>query len=198
MRVGLDFDGVISDTIPSMIEFARVTHGLHLSPLDCVAPDGPAGLGSEVWLRLITDTHATPYALSMPPMFGTADGLARLSDRHEVVVVTARRGGALENTRIWLDHHGLAGHVADIVSSAGKTKADIAHELGLALLVDDVIENLHGLCGPVVPVLWDAIYNRDALVDTWIRRVSGWSDVTDLVRTLAAIPADAASDSRLD
>lgn len=98
MRVGLDFDGVISDTIPPMIEFARMTHGIELSPFDCVAPSGPAGLEMDAWLQFIADTHATPYALSIPAVDGAVAARRWLSVSHELVVVTAFRGNAFENT----------------------------------------------------------------------------------------------------
>lgn len=182
MRLGLDFDGVISDTIPQMIAFARTEHDLELSPFDCVAPGGPAGLTPDVWLQLIADTHNTPYALSMPPTFGAVPALRDLSVRHEVVIVTARRGEALANSEAWLEQAGLGACVRSIVSSAGRTKADVADELGLAALVDDVLENLRDLHGEAHPILWDAVYNRDVPTDSRVRRVHGWADLAALLR----------------
>lgn len=182
MRLGLDFDGVISDTIPRVIEYARAMHGLELSAFDVVAPGGPAGLVFDTWLQLITDTHGTPYALTMPPTDGALPALKHLFESNHIVVVTARRGQALDYASAWLAQTGLAGYVNDIVSSAGTTKAEIAHGLGLAVLVDDVVENLRGLRGETVPVLWDAVYNQSAHAAK-IRRVRGWTGLVTLLQT---------------
>lgn len=68
-----------------------------------------------------------------------------------------------------------------MVSSAGKTKADVTHERGLALLVDDVIENVRDVRGTVVPVLWDAVYNRETMLGAPIRRVCGWAELAAMI-----------------
>ncbi len=162
LRLGIDFDGVISDTIAAMIDYASAVHGIDLAPHECLVPAGPARLGVEAYQALIADAHGTEYALGMPAIPGALEAIADHGARRDAVIVTARGGSAFDHTSTWLARAGLRDVLQDVVSSRGVTKAEVATRLGLDVLLDDVPANPQDLPRSVVPASWSAVYN-DAL-----------------------------------
>lgn len=188
LRLGIDFDGVVSDTIAAMIAYAAEHDGVTLSPRECLPPDGPARLGAERYQGLIAETHGTPYALEMPPIAGAVEALAALAARHDVVIVTARGGSAFVHAGTWLERAGVRGVLHDVVSAHGTTKPAVARRLRLDVVLDDWAANLAGMPPGVVPVLWTAAHNAGDPVPPPARRVDGWDAFALLVDRLAAAP----------
>lgn len=177
MRVGLDFDGVICDTIAAMIAYASATRGLTLAPLDCIGPAGPAGLDAEQFVRLVEDTHRTEYALRMLPVAGAIEALQQIARDHDLLIVTARREAAFENAKRWAAQFGLTPVIREFVSTAGTTTASAAATLALDVLVDDLPQHLDRLPPRVTPVLWHASYNAEVVVVPPMVRVERWQEL---------------------
>ncbi len=182
MRVGLDFDGVIADTIPAMRAYARDRHGLELAPSECVMPAGPERLGLDAYRQLVADTHETEYRLTFPLTLGATDGLRALARRHDLFVVTARHSGSLENAVRWLELNGLADCFSDVRSSVGPAKSELVATLELDCFVDDMPMTFQTWSANAAPLLWDADYNRNLKVEQRVRRVTGWAELIKLLR----------------
>jgi len=178
VRVGLDFDGVIADTIPSMIVYARERLGLELLPQECVAPGGPIRLGTEAYRELVRVTHTTPFALTFSPTEGTRKWLPRLAADHDLVIVTARESEALANAELWLKAFGLASCIAEVHSSFGPTKSALAIDLRLDCFVDDLATTFESWPAQVSSLLWDASYNRLGHLPDRVERIDGWSGLS--------------------
>ncbi len=174
MRVGLDFDGVIADTIPAMIAYARAHLGIELRPSDCIVPGGIERLGLERYRQLVAATHETDYSLTFEPTAGALDALPSLAGRHQMFIVTARQGDAFANAEHWLDSRGLRACFAAVRSSAGPAKATLVDELGLDCFVDDVPRTFRNWSAKAWPILWHAEHNREYLAKSPVSRVAGW------------------------
>ena len=100
--------------------------------------------------------------------------LGQLAERADLCVVTSRPIEVVDVTANWLFWHGLLPYFKKGVFTTSK-KREVCEELGATALLDDAPHNIEQLQGsPVVPVLWDAIYNQD--VKAW--RVHNWADAT--------------------
>lgn len=184
MRIGIDFDGVICNTVPAMIAYAARAHGLALTPIDCIVANGPAGLSSDEHLQLIINTHHTEFQFEMQPVVDAVDTLRRLAEGHEILVVTARRDEGIENARRWSDRYGLTSHIGQFVSSGGTTKAALCDSLQLDVLIDDFEQNLDGLPTSTRPILWHAEYNADVTIAPPMVRVRGWLELLEHLEAL--------------
>ncbi|MSQ31490.1 MAG: hypothetical protein EXR64_05665 [Dehalococcoidia bacterium] len=182
MRIGIDFDGVLAHTMPAMVAYAAEHIGIALSEAECMRPGGPIRLGEAGYVALVRDTHETPYALTFASTEVTFEALQRLSEAHEVFVVTNRAGAALARAEEWLTARSMRAMLSDLVSaSTGAGKADAARRLGLDVLLDDWPENLVGLDAATQPVLWSASYNLDASLPAGVRRVHGWAAFAEAI-----------------
>lgn len=181
MRVGLDFDGVIADTIPSMISYARNHLGVNLRPEDCVVPGGPQRLGTEGYRELVRVTHETPFSLTFQPTRGAVEWLPRIAAEHELVLVTARHQEAFTNAERWLDAHGFASCFAARHSSGTAAKSVVVELLSLDCYVDDLIPTFIDWPLAVTSLLWDAPYNRSRAVGPRVQRIAGWNELKDWI-----------------
>lgn len=184
MRIGIDFDGVVCDTIAAMISYAASRHGLTLSLLDCIAADGPAGLSVEHYVQLIEDTHRTDYAMEMQPIAGAIEALTGLAATHDLFIITARREAAFENARRWSEQYGLTAHIEEFVSASGTSKAALSESLRLHALIDDFPRNLEGFPATTLPILWHAEYNADVAITPPMVRVRGWLELQEHLEAL--------------
>lgn len=182
MRVGIDFDGVLCDTMTAMIAYGA-GHGLRLTPRDCIGAGGPAGLTAAQFVRLVEDTHRTAYALEMAPIDGAIEAMHDIGRDHDLFIVTARRDAAYENAQRWVAQFGLTPLIREFVSTAGTTKAAICQTHSLDVLIDDFPQHLDGLPTAVLPILWHAEYNAEAAIVPPMERVTHWAALTARLRS---------------
>jgi 5'(3')-deoxyribonucleotidase len=178
VRVGLDFDGVIADTIPAMILYARQHVGLELEPRDCVMPGGVARLGLAVYRHLVEVTHATSYALTFGPTAGALEAIPELARHHDLFVVTARSKESFANAEQWLDQRGLSACFVSVYSSGGPAKSEVVEALGLDCFVDDAPRTFEGWRSTARPVLWHTDYNESHHVTPPMIRVRDWTELS--------------------
>lgn len=188
MRLGLDFDGVIADTIPAMIAYARLRLGIELTPTECIVPEGIERLGVVPYRALVAATHDTTYSLTFEPTAGATEGLRSLAKRHELFIVTAREGAAFANAERWIEAHGLRTCFAAVRSSAGPRKSQMVDDLRLECFVDDVPRTFRNWSARAWPLLWTAEHNRDHPVEAPTVRVAGWEELAELLAPMSSAP----------
>jgi hypothetical protein len=189
MRIGLDFDGVISDCGDLKCKAAKRLFGVDIPPerfkKELVVGEGILTYDQYRHLQqVIYGTHE--YGELMEPVPGVLEGIARLrGDGHEVRVITSRDGETLEVARAWADRRGLAIDFTGV--GHGASKADAA--AGLDFYVDDDIDKLEPLVG-VVPhrALFSWGYNSHVDAEGVAVRVASWQELTDMVTSL--VPAN--------
>lgn len=139
MRFGVDIDGTVADFAgPANRWLARFLQQ-PLQPIDrwdwyMSYDDGQWGW-DELWRdvygsHFMRDLDAEPYA---------TDGVNTLLDMgHEVVMVTARPERLTDDTRHWLDHHGMA-------SVPLHMGVDFKHEVECDVYFDDAQHHVDNL-----------------------------------------------------
>lgn len=189
MKIGLDFDGVISDSGKLKSRCARILFGVEI----------PGGLfKKEIVLanRWLTSaqydevTRAVYYSKEfgslIEPVEGALSYVPRLfRDGHELLVITSRLEIDLEIAREWARRRNLALRFAGVGLGAGKAKA----ATGLDVYVDDDLHKLEPLVG-VVPhlFLFSWGYNRHLDAAQVAVRVSSWEDLYRRIAAIAKIP----------
>src|SRR5690606_3470584 len=103
-------------------------------------------------------------------------GLARLAQRHELWLVTAREPASLALAETWLARTGLRPHFSGLESAHAVSKAEVAGALGLAALVDDHAPHLLELPASVRGILMTHAHNADYLHAPPMVRAAGWHD----------------------
>lgn len=174
MRIGLDLDGVLVDSIPTWIAVlnreAGRSYQLGQLPATHATPE----------LAAICDRREVEMLILPGPVPGAAAALAELrAAGHELVVITARGERVRRLTEAWLDYHGMA--VDRLHFLEGGSKGDTALAEGIDFLVEDTPHQALAVAEAGIPVLlYSEPYNRH-LGHALIRHCQGWSEVLSAI-----------------
>lgn len=185
MKIGLDFDGVISDCGKLKSDGAKKLYGVDIPPAkfkkEIVV--GEKHLTAEQYRELQQIIYGTrEIGFLMELVDGALHYLPRLViDGHTVLIVTSRGEVGLGIAKEWSARQGLQLNFVGV--GYGNSKADAA--AGLDLYVDDDLDKLEPLVG-VVPhrFLFSWGYNAHVDVGTTAKRVASWEELYSTIQVL--------------
>jgi uncharacterized HAD superfamily protein len=181
IKIGLDFDGVITDC-------GRLKE---LGALELFGVNIPAAqFKKEIVIEggmLTTDQYRSlqetiysnsEWGLKMDAVPGMKEWIIENKNNFEISIVTSRRGQAVAVAKEWLIINGLDLPIAGV--GYGKTKKEATS--GFAVFVDDDTDKLQELIGSVPNLfLYSWPYNEHNILPKEIKRVNGWSDLSEKV-----------------
>ena len=153
MKIGLDFDGVISNCAKLKSEYAKRLYGVHIPgsqfKKDFVIANG--WLTEEQYQEITKAVYYTrEVGTLMEPVGGALSCVSKLvKEGHAVLVITSRRDTELEIAKEWATRQGLALEFVGVGTRNNKAHA----ATGLDVYVDDDLPKLEPLVG-VVPNLF--------------------------------------------
>ncbi len=188
MRIGIDFDGVITDHGKIKALHAKRLFGIDVSP-DLFKREIIVGER-----RLLTDEQYSTLqevvfwhpeiGMTMEAVPGALEHIARIhADGHFQAIVTSRMERSRDIARDWfgmrmecnLDFYGVGPKAS---------KLHVARQLCLDVMIEDDTDKLEPLIG-TVPYLFllEQPYNRGNLVDG-IKRVASWEEIYDRLQNI--------------
>ncbi len=183
MKIGLDFDGVISNCGKLKSDGARKLYGVEISPDDFKKElvVGKGILTSEQYRNLQRQIYDNrEIGLSMVPVDGVLEFVPRLQmEGYDLTVVTSRR--ELEIPNEWSKLHGL--HL-NMVGVGEGSKAGACS--GLDVYIDDDLDKLELLVG-IVPnrYLFSWGYNRHIdIPENVAKRIESWKQFYEEIVSL--------------
>lgn len=182
VRVGLDLDGVIVDSIGTWLRLLREGGGFP------VAPDAYPEPYANPEMAAFCDLHEVEMLIAPRPVPGAVEAVTSLKAAgHDLVVITARGPRVRRLTEAWLDYYGLP--VDDLHFLAGGNKGEAARRAGVSIFVEDAPSNAIALAAARIPVLLFATpYNR-RVRHPLVRSCDGWPSVLEAIANHRAHPA---------
>lgn len=176
MRIGLDLDGVIVNSIPRWIAMLNAGMGTQYGPDDLPDTYGTPAMAA------FCDQHLVELLIAPAPVPEAPAAVSALkAEGHELVVITARTPLLRDLTTAWLDFYGAP--VERLHFLEGASKAPTAVTEGIDLMVEDTPHHAIALAKAGVPVLlFAAPYNRD-VSHPLIHRCTGWGEVLHQIRS---------------
>jgi hypothetical protein len=170
--IAVDYDGVIADTNSAKAHWLRQHLGIDVDPGDCSHTDLVPDVLDEAQYRSPDDyVYSESVSADVPPVRGAVEALRRLSERWQIVVLSARSAERLKWAGRWLQRRGLTEAIEDVRTSDGQSKEDALNELEALVLVDDDRRHLTGLSpdGPVGILFGSRPHPGEGLVqvDSW-------------------------------
>jgi len=186
MKIGLDFDGVISDCGQLKSDGARVLYGVNI-PSKRFKKELVVGTGI-LTLEQYRDLQRQIYGnrdigLTMLPVDGVLEFIPKLQqDDYELMVVTSRGKSESEIAREWMRLKGLDLHLVGI--DGGVSKAEACK--GLDVYIDDDLDKLEPLVNSVPNrYLFSWGYNQHIEVPNHIaKRIESWNNFYQELRRL--------------
>ena len=188
MKIGLDFDGVISDCGKLKSDGAKKLYGVDIpsAKFKKEIVVGEKHLTMEQYHELQKIIYGTrEIGFLMEPVDGVLHFLPRLvADGHIVLVVTSRGEIELGIAKEWSIQKGL--QLDFIGVGHGKSKANAAN--GLDFYVDDDLDKLEPLVG-IVPHLFLFSWGYNAHVDVGAiaKRVASWEELYRTIQLLGGV-----------
>lgn len=188
MRIGIDFDDTLCDFGGMLYSEALRRWEVDLAALKETGARPEDRLGED-WSRLILELLETDLGLQMPVKPGALEVTARLAERHELVLLTARHDHETAFARQWIQAHGLP--IQDFHFTSRGPKHQVARTLGLRVHLDDTARVFdtfldHPTTGAL---LLGSVFDRGDQPGAHVRSVEHWHAFEDLVRTLDDLEA---------
>jgi len=189
MKIGLDFDGVISDAGKLKSDGAKRLYGVDIPPekFKTEIVVGQGLLTSEQYKALQKQVYGTrEIGLLMQEVDGAVDYTQRLiSEGNDLRIVTSRGTLESEIAKKWMQKRGLNLPLINVGESV--SKADACR--GMDVYVDDDLDKLEPLVG-VVPqrFLFSWGYNQHIEVPLSIaKRVDSWKSLYREIQNLSKL-----------
>jgi len=187
--IAVDIDEVLTPHFDELIKWYNRKYGTKLT-LAHNHPSDPKPWGTDKFEEAVKRVHGfyeTPEFLDSPPYEEAITALRKLSNRFEIVVITARDSIIERVTRDWLDKHFKdlvrEAHFTARFSLEGKnrTKALVCLEIGAGYLIDDAPDNALEAAAQGVNVLLFGDYPWNDLKEMpeGITKVKDWQEVLE-------------------
>lgn len=183
-RIGLDFDGVITNCGKLKALSAKKLFGIDI-PEGSFKKEIVIGGGllnpeqyKQVQLYAYGNTEMGRHMEELPD---ATNSIRSLQKEHEVVIITARTKEFAEIAQQWLRSHNLSLEMREV--SYEKTKKEDATDVDI--FVDDDIQNLTDLIGHVPHLfLFDWPYNKTETLPPEIERVADWNTLVQKINRI--------------
>ena len=179
MRIGVDIDGVIFYFIKSFIPVVREEYGLELEEDDFFTHDlfQVLGVPKEKANELIGKAiMRDPILIS-----GARESLSHLSEKHEIIILTARYPDLFDMTKRQLAEKGIRYDQIFCLSEGEKHQSNI----DLDVVVEDNFEDAIGWVGKARLVLvFDHPWNQSLNTSDLFKRVCSWDEVVKAIEEI--------------
>jgi uncharacterized HAD superfamily protein len=147
MRIGIDFDEVIADSLEALVTIHNNRHGTAFKKEDVTSYSLRESYGGkkEEWDATFAAFLSTDHLSQLNPMADVISAMDTLKKHgHELYIVTARTDHGLAAAELWLKTHlpktfnGIH-HTEPLATNpeVKKKKAEICKENGIELMIDD-------------------------------------------------------------
>jgi uncharacterized HAD superfamily protein len=177
LRIGIDFDGTLADSIGAAAQFLEEFDGIVLEAHERRWPPGRLRLGAERFNSMIEDDRFFERLDFVP---GAEAAVRALLGRADVFLVTARTEAQTEPVRRWLETRDLS--LSGFASTSYEQKTEACRALALDVHFDDMIAHTQDLSretGTVLALLaapWnDLVPTEGVLPDGEPRIHEDWS-----------------------
>lgn len=194
MRIGVDIDGVVSDSYPFWLTELNQHFGKSITSID----NYDIHLVFNVPREAMNDFFVgrTEYLfLNTKPVPGAKEGIeALLREGHEVIYITARTLEERDVTLRWLRTFEIPHKEEHVLFTGLKSKLGLVKLWEIEAFVEDYLGNAKMIANSGVPVfLLNADYNKGKLpVD--IVRCHSWEEIVNGIRRISDKPKEFVSD----
>ncbi len=193
MRIGIDVDDVLAESLPGYLEAFRRRFGHEVRVEEAaweIFRRYPEISATQMW-GFFSELEASDFLGTRPVYPEAAEAVRSLAaNGHRLYVVTGRLTQHREHTRRLLQRAGLLELFEELVHRDGEATADykprMVRELKLDLLIEDELHVALAAAEVPIPVLlFDRPWNR-AELPPGITRVADWDHVLRVVAAQAA------------
>ncbi len=184
LRIGIDVDDVVAESLPGYLEAFRnyFGHSVRLEDAAWEVFRSYPQISDAELAGFFGSLEASNFLRSRPVYPEAARAIARLAAAgHQLVVVSGRLAEHLDHTKFLLRGAGILEHFEELVhrseERATEYKPRVVRERHLDVLIEDELHVAQAVAAIPIPVLlFDRPWNQGA-VPAGIFRVVEWNDI---------------------
>ena len=192
MKIGIDLDDVLADSLPHYVQALNRRFGLAIDLVEAEwrifdrFPQIPRREAHSFFSELIEDG----FFSSRPLLPGAREAVESLAEEgHRLFIVTGRATRDAATTNEWLEQVGLLRHFSAVVHNGiepvSRYKSGAAFILQLDLFIEDELEVATAVAKKAIPVLlFDRPWNQGPLPKN-MQRVRSWPEVLSRIDVLS-------------
>ena len=191
MKIGIDLDEVLFDTIAAMIIFHNKIYKTNLRKEDFRSyhfKDVWGGTQTEA-VEKVSKFYPTNYFKNLQPILGAIEGIKKLVKLGELHIVTSRPekltlSQTMKSLNVHFSHQFTSVHFTNYYTEYGelKAKADVCLEQGITILVDDSLNYAQECAEKGIKVLLlDKPYNQSSNLPKNVTRVFSWKEIVQII-----------------
>jgi len=179
VRIGVDIDGVVSDSYPAWLQELNQHFGKNITVIDDYAMHLVFDVTWEDMNNFFAGNVERLFMMA-EPVSGALEGIQTLlKEGHEVIYITARTLEEKDVTVRWLTMHGIPHEHERVLFTGFKSKVDLVKQWGIEAFIEDYQVNATMIAESGVPVfLLDTSYNQVDLSDG-ITRCQSWNEILE-------------------
>ncbi|MEX2373860.1 MAG: hypothetical protein WD800_08675 [Dehalococcoidia bacterium] len=185
MRIGIDFDDTLADWGAMMRTEAQRRWQVDLDALRAAGKHPGDHLGQQ-WTDLIVELLETDLGVQIPIKPGADEVVRRLSERHDLVILTARHDHEMPFARQWVQTNAIP--IERFVATCRAPKDVFARDLDLRVHIDDTAAVFDSFVDhpTACSLLLGSVFDRGggAALAAHVRSVEHWHAFEDLVLAL--------------
>lgn len=191
MRIGIDFDDVVANSLDVLMRLHNERYGTALTRADFHSFNL-----WEVWggtreeaIKKIDEFFNEDQLKEISPIAGSIEAINTLKQEgHDLYVITGRAERDVAQTERWLKHH-FAGvfkgvHYAhfNTLDKSPRRKLDICKELKIELMIDDHLPTaIECAENGIKAFLFNQPNNAHAVLPPGITRVHSWNEIIEKI-----------------
>lgn len=184
MRIGVDIDGVVSDSYPFWLTELNLHFGKNIEVID----DYEMHLAFDVTRDAMNDffvSNAEHLLITPKPITGAKEGIETLLRQgHEVIYITARTSEERDVTVRWLTMCGIPYEHEHVLFAGFSSKLELVKLWKIEAFIEDYQVNAKLIAESGVPVfLLNASYNQQEL-STGITRCQSWDEILEGIQAM--------------
>lgn len=170
MRIGIDMDGVMINTIDFIASELTKHFGYQITTDEIAHRLGEVEGASEYF------RSKGEYLLcSLQPIEGAVEVINCLNEEHDVYIISARFKTFYASTLQWLKKHGI--NVKEVIFTEGKGKSDFCRKYKIDFFIEDSVDNaLEIAAAGIKVILLTTEYNR-SLKSEGIVHLNDWQEI---------------------
>jgi uncharacterized HAD superfamily protein len=188
MRIGIDIDGTLADFQENLLLHHNQKNGTSFQKKDITMYDMTTLFGwkKEEATKKFNEFYQTPLFQDLPIIDGAKEAIEKLSQKHELVIVTARPPELEEMTEKWLDENFGELFSEYIITTTyqkrGKhiPKAKICMDKKISCMIEDSLHFSFECAALGIRVfLLDRPWNQYPALPTHVERLYSWNEVVE-------------------
>jgi len=182
MRIGVDIDGVVSDSYPAWLQELNLHYGKKITVINDYNMHLVFDVPWDDMNSFFTDNVERLFMIA-EPVCGAKEGIqSLLRAGHEIIYITARTLEEEDVTVRWLTMHGIP--YEHVLFTGLRSKVDLVKQWGIEAFIEDYQVNATMIAETGVPVfLLDASYNQVDL-SSGITRCQSWNEILEEIQRL--------------